>query len=61
MIFSLAPVRKKKAFLEPDPKIAVQKALGLTPPGGSVLITGSLFLVGEVKRLFPSWSGNGAS
>jgi len=61
MIFSLAPVRKKKAFLEPDPKRAVQKALGLTPPRGSVLITGSLFLVGEVKRLFPSWSGNGAS
>ena len=61
LIFAQAPVRTKKAFLEPDPKRAVQKAVELTPPGGSVLITGSLFLVGEVKRLFPSWSGNGAS
>jgi dihydrofolate synthase/folylpolyglutamate synthase len=57
-IFSLAPARGKRIFLEPDPKRAVQKALEMTPPRGSVLITGSLFLVGEVKRLFPSWSGN---
>jgi len=55
MIFSLAPVRGKKTFLEPDPKRAVQKAIKMAPPCGSVLITGSLFLVGEVKRLFPSW------
>jgi dihydrofolate synthase/folylpolyglutamate synthase len=55
MIFSLAPVGGKKTYLEPDPKIAVQKAIGMTPRRGSVLITGSLFLVGEVKRLFPSW------
>jgi len=61
LIFAQTPVRTKKAFLEPDPRRAVQKAVELTPPGGSVLITGSLFLVGEVKRLFPSWSGNGAS
>ena len=58
MIFSLAPVPGKKIFLEPDPKRAVQKAIEMTPPRGSVLITGSLFLVGEVKRLFPSWLGN---
>ena len=57
MIFSLAPVPGKKIFLEPDPKRAVQKAIEMTPPRGSVLITGSLFLVGEVKRLFPSWLG----
>ena len=55
MIFSLAPVRGKKTFLEPDPRMAVQKAIGMTARRGSVLITGSLFLVGEVKRLFPSW------
>jgi len=61
MIFSLAPVRRKKTFLEPDPKKAVQKAIEMTPPRGSVLVTGSLFLVGEVKRLFPSWSGSAAS
>jgi dihydrofolate synthase/folylpolyglutamate synthase len=58
LIFSLAPVPGKKIFLEPDPKKAVQKAIEMTPPRGSVLITGSLFLVGEVKRLFPSWLGN---
>jgi len=61
MIFSKAPGRQKKMFLEPDLKRAVQKAIELTPHGGSVLITGSLFLVGEVKRLFPSWPGIGAS
>lgn len=60
LIFSLAPPRKKGTFLEPDPKRAVQKAVEMTPPRGSVLITGSLFLVGEVKRLFPSWRRNGA-
>ncbi len=52
MIFSLAPVRGKKTFLEPDPIRAVQKAVEMTLPRGSVLITGSLFLVGEVKKLF---------
>ena len=51
LIFSLAPVPGKKIFLEPDPKRAVQKAIEMTPPRGSVLITGSLYLVGEVKRL----------
>jgi dihydrofolate synthase/folylpolyglutamate synthase len=53
MIYALAPVRKKSTFLEPDPKKAVEKAIGMTPRRGSVLITGSLYLVGEVKRLFP--------
>jgi dihydrofolate synthase/folylpolyglutamate synthase len=53
MIFSLAPDRGKKIFLEPDPKRAVKKAVTMTPPRGSVLITGSLFLVGEVKKRFP--------
>jgi len=57
MVFSLAPALGKKTFLEPDPKRAVQKAIEMTPPRGSLLITGSLFLVGEVKRLSPSWSG----
>jgi dihydrofolate synthase / folylpolyglutamate synthase len=55
LVFSLAPARKKGVFLESDPKRAVKKALEMTPAGGSVLITGSLFLVGEMKRLFPSW------
>jgi dihydrofolate synthase/folylpolyglutamate synthase len=51
LVYSLAPVRKKLAFLEPDPKKAVQKAIEMTPRNGSVLITGSLYLVGEIKKL----------
>ncbi|MFZ2055463.1 MAG: folylpolyglutamate synthase/dihydrofolate synthase family protein [Candidatus Aminicenantales bacterium] len=53
LVFSLAPVRGKRTFLEPDPTKAFKKAIELTPPRGSVLITGSLFLVGEVKKRFP--------
>jgi dihydrofolate synthase/folylpolyglutamate synthase len=53
LIFSQAPRRPKNVFLEPDPKKAFQKALEMTPPQGSVLVTGSLFLVGEIKRLLP--------
>jgi dihydrofolate synthase/folylpolyglutamate synthase len=55
MIFSLAPIRGKRTFLEPDPRRALKKALELTPPQGSVLVTGSLFLVGEVKKHFLRW------
>jgi dihydrofolate synthase/folylpolyglutamate synthase len=54
LIYSLAPVRKKSTFLEPDPIKAVEKAIGMTPRNGSVLITGSLYLVGEVKKLLHS-------
>jgi dihydrofolate synthase/folylpolyglutamate synthase len=53
LVFSLAPVRGRKTFLEPDPEKALKKALEMTPPRGSVLATGSLFLVGEVKKHFP--------
>jgi dihydrofolate synthase/folylpolyglutamate synthase len=53
MVYSLAPARRKETFLEPDLKKAVQKAIEMTPCRGSVLITGSLYLVGEVKRRFP--------
>jgi dihydrofolate synthase/folylpolyglutamate synthase len=56
LIFSLAPVRGKRTFLEQNPKRAVEKAIELTPPRGSILITGSIFLVGEVKKHFPGWS-----
>jgi dihydrofolate synthase/folylpolyglutamate synthase len=37
----------------PDTAEAVRRAVDLARGGGSVLITGSLFLVGEVKKLFP--------
>jgi dihydrofolate synthase / folylpolyglutamate synthase len=53
LIYSLTPVHKKETFLEPDPKKALQRAIEMTPRGGSVLITGSLYLIGEIKRLFP--------
>jgi dihydrofolate synthase/folylpolyglutamate synthase len=53
VIFSLVPVRGKGTFLEPDPRKALKKALEMTPRRGSVLVTGSLFLVGEVKKRFP--------
>lgn len=55
-IFVEAPALRKRIFLEADPQKAVEWALELTPPQGSVLITGSLFLVGEVKKHFPQWS-----
>lgn len=31
---------------------ALEKAREVTPPGGMILVTGSLYLVGEVKKLF---------
>ncbi len=55
-IFVEAPALRKRIFLEPDPKRAVEKALDLTPARGAILVTGSLFLVGEVKKHFPQWS-----
>jgi len=38
---------------EPDTAQAVRRALALAGARGVVVITGSLFLVGEVKKLFP--------
>jgi dihydrofolate synthase/folylpolyglutamate synthase len=52
LVYSLAPVRRKLAFLEPDPKKAVERAIEMTPRHGSILITGSLYLVGEVKKIY---------
>ncbi len=46
----------REAVLEPDTRKAIQRALEMTPRRGAVLVTGSLFLVGEAKRLFPEWS-----
>lgn len=44
------PRRGGRVLIEPDPNKALEKARQVTPPGGSILVTGSLFLVGEVKR-----------
>ncbi|MBM3285080.1 MAG: hypothetical protein FJY81_04345, partial [Candidatus Aminicenantes bacterium] len=46
----------KRLILEPDTKKAIQRALEITPRHGAVLISGSLFLVGEAKRQFPEWA-----
>lgn len=36
---------------EPDPLRALERALALTPPGGSLLIAGSLHLAGQLRPL----------
>jgi dihydrofolate synthase/folylpolyglutamate synthase len=54
-IFARTSGLGKRTFLESDPIRAVKKAIEMTPRRGSVLITGSLFLVGEVKKRFPRW------
>ncbi len=45
----------REPTLEPDTRKALQRAVELTPRSGAVLVTGSLFLVGEAKRFFPEW------
>jgi len=41
-----------RIVLEPDVKMAIKMALSSTDPRGCVLISGSLYLIGEVKKLF---------
>ena len=55
-----AAAGRRGIFVEPDPRKAIQAALRLTPGQGSLLITGSLFLVGEAKKYFSRrpFSGN---
>jgi len=45
---------RDKLELVPDPAEAVRRALDLAGERGAVVIAGSLFLVGEVKKLFPN-------
>ncbi len=56
MIFAQVSRFGERIILEPDPKKAIREAIELTPLRGSILITGSLFLVGEVKKQFTGWS-----
>jgi dihydrofolate synthase/folylpolyglutamate synthase len=42
---------EKKIFCEPDAERAFRKAQGLAGPKGVVLVAGSLFLVGEIKKI----------
>ena len=46
----LTPCPANRPLIEPDPAAAVRRARELTPRRGSILVCGSLFLVGEVKR-----------
>jgi dihydrofolate synthase/folylpolyglutamate synthase len=55
-ILSRAPRRRKGVYIEPDPETAVRRALEVTPHRGSLLVTGSLFLVGELKKRIPAWA-----
>ena len=48
---------RDKLELVPDTAEAVSRGLELARERGSVVITGSLFLVGEVKKLFPDPQG----
>jgi len=43
---------KNKIVLEPDVKRAVEMSFSETSPKGCIVITGSLYLVGEVKKYF---------
>ena len=45
------PSFKGPVFLEPDTRKAVELALSLSGGRAPVVIAGSLFLIGEVKRL----------
>ncbi len=42
---------------EPDPAAALELALQLTPPGGKVLVTGSLYLVGQLRAALSNLQG----
>lgn len=44
---------RDKIYLEPDVEKAVNMALKEASKGGAVLVAGSLFLVGELKKIFP--------
>lgn len=42
-----------RLLLEPDPKKAIDLALQMANPKDSILVTGSLYLVGEIKKFLP--------
>jgi len=47
-----APEFRDRILLEPNPKTAVQKAVEIVGKEGAIIVTGSLFLVGEIKKRF---------
>ena len=52
-ILKAAPRFRSKIRVEPDLRAAIAQARALAGPRGTVLIAGSLYLVGEVKKLPP--------
>lgn len=48
--------RGEGALSEDDPAAALEQALGAAPAGGTVVVAGSLFLVGEVRNLLQGLS-----
>ena len=50
-ILAKAPAFAAKIVLEPDLGRAFALARRLTGPDGTIVVTGSLFLVGEVKKV----------
>jgi len=50
-ILAKAPAFKGKIILEPDLRQALALARRTAGPAGTVIVTGSLFLVGEVKKI----------
>jgi len=53
-ILAKAPAFASKTVLEPDLGKALAQARRLAGPGGTVFVAGSLFLVGEVKKILRS-------
>jgi dihydrofolate synthase / folylpolyglutamate synthase len=51
-VLGLAPSPGRPTLIEPDPARALRRAREVTPRSGSILVTGSLFLVGELKKRF---------
>jgi dihydrofolate synthase/folylpolyglutamate synthase len=50
-LLAAAPRSQGRVFLEPDTRKAVELALSLSGGREPMVIAGSLFLIGEVKRL----------
>ena len=50
-ILKAAPRFRSKIVIEPDLRAAIAQARSLAGPKGTVLIAGSLYLIGEVKKL----------
>ena len=46
----------RNLFCEPEPEAALQAALAMASPQDAIFVTGSLYLVGDIKRIWsPEW------